>query len=131
MAYDGGCLCGQVRWRAETEPVNVRFCHCRLCQKATGGAFFARALFERSAFRESGDTTRHASSHRLVRRACAACGTPLFADPLDCPELIAVSVATCDEPETLPPGSHIWTSAKLAWLKLDDDLPKYPGPAPD
>jgi hypothetical protein len=124
-AYAGGCLCGQVRWRATAEPVNVRLCHCRLCQRATGGPYFARALFPVGAVTRDGETTAFASSHRLVRRSCARCGTPVFAEPNDAPYL-AVALATLDEPGALPPGSHTWVSQKLPWVVIDDGLPQFP-----
>jgi len=123
--YDGGCLCGQVRWRAAAEPINVRLCHCRNCQRATGGAFFARALFHAADVTRSGDTTRWASSARLHRLSCARCGTPVFAEPQDGPWL-AVALATLDDPVALSPGSHIWVSRKLPWTPIDDGLPQYP-----
>jgi hypothetical protein len=122
--YAGGCQCGQVRWRASAEPENVRLCHCRNCQLATGGAFFARILFPADAVARSGETTAWASSHRLVRRSCAHCGTPMFADPNDAP-FVAVALSTLDDPTQLAPGSHIWISEKLAWDLIADDLPQY------
>jgi hypothetical protein len=124
-AYAGGCLCGQVRWRAMGEPENVRLCHCRNCQRATGGPYFARILFPTEAVERSGETTAWASSHRLVRQSCVRCGTPVFAEPLDAPYL-AVSLTTLDDPAVLRPGSHIWVSEKLDWVRLDDDLPQFP-----
>ncbi|HEY8615254.1 GFA family protein [Phenylobacterium sp.] len=125
VAYSGGCLCGAVRWAAKAEPVNVRLCHCRLCRRATGAPYFARALFPADAVTRTGETTGFASSHRLVRRSCARCGTPVFAEPNDAPYL-AVALGTLDQPEALAPGSHIWVSQKVPWVRLDDGLPQYP-----
>lgn len=120
--YQGGCLCGRVRWRAMSEPANVRVCHCRLCQRWTGAPFFARAIFLAETFEWSGETTSAETSPRIVRRSCARCGTPLFACPNDPPARIGVAIATCDDRDALTPTVHIWTSAKVGWLSLDDGL---------
>ena len=41
---DGGCACGRVRFTANIENDEAYLCHCRMCQKATGG--FAAALVQ-------------------------------------------------------------------------------------
>src|SRR3974390_745785 len=35
----GGCLCGQIRYSANAEPVLLAVCHCKNCQKQAGTAF--------------------------------------------------------------------------------------------
>ena len=125
MQFEGGCLCGQVRWRATAGPANVRVCHCRLCQRATGGPFFARAVFLDSVFERSGETTSWPSSPRVERQSCARCGTPMFAVPNDPPARIGVSLATLDAPEALRPDCHIWVGARLPWVAIDDALPQH------
>jgi hypothetical protein len=35
----GGCQCGAVRYECAAEPLFTGKCHCRGCQKATGGAY--------------------------------------------------------------------------------------------
>ena len=37
----GGCQCGAVRYRLEAKPKATSICHCRMCQKASGGPFTA------------------------------------------------------------------------------------------
>ncbi|HET6972128.1 MAG TPA: GFA family protein [Phenylobacterium sp.] len=123
--YEGGCLCGQVRWSATARPANVRVCHCRLCQKATGGPFFARAIFRAENFAWSGEVTAWPTSPRIDRRSCARCGTPMFATPKDPPARVGVSIATCDDRSALAPECHIWVSERAAWLTLDDGLPQF------
>ena len=35
----GGCQCGAIRFRVDGELGDASICHCRMCQKATGGFF--------------------------------------------------------------------------------------------
>ena len=35
----GGCLCGQLRYEANAEPIFSAVCHCKTCQKQSGTAF--------------------------------------------------------------------------------------------
>ena len=123
--YEGGCLCGQVRWRATAEPANVRFCHCRLCQTATGSPFFARAIFLDEVFQYTGETTCWPTSPRIDRLSCARCGTPMFAKPRDPPFRIGVSITTCHDRHALAPDCHIWVREKVDWLALNDGLAQF------
>jgi hypothetical protein len=123
--YEGGCLCGRVRWRATAEPANVRVCHCRNCQRATGAPFYARAVFLAGDFERHGETTSWPTSPRVDRLSCARCGTPLFSAPKDPPARIGVALATFDDPQAVAPQAHIWVSEKLGWVSLDDGLPQH------
>jgi hypothetical protein len=130
MTRDGGCLCGAVRFKAEGEPINVRLCHCRLCQKAMGSPFFARALFPQDAITVQGETGRYPTSERLDRVFCKKCGTRLFAWRTD-GTAAGIALATFDDRHAFAPTEHIWLSAKMDWVRLNDDLPRYQeGPPP-
>ncbi len=47
---EGGCLCGEVRYRIEAEPSDVAYCHCRMCQKTSGAPAMAWGTVPSSAF---------------------------------------------------------------------------------
>ncbi|MDB5453408.1 MAG: Rieske (2Fe-2S) iron-sulfur domain protein [Caulobacteraceae bacterium] len=128
--YWGGCHCGRVRYQIRAEPVNVRVCHCRSCQKWAGSAFFARAIFPRTAVELGGAIETYASSADLRRGFCAHCGSPVTTQRLSRPDRIGISLSTLDEPNALPPEAHTWVSEKLDWVNIDDGLPQYPQGAP-
>ncbi len=124
MIREGGCLCGAVRFKAEGEPVNVRICHCRNCQKAMGSPFFARALFNQNTLTVEGDTARYASSEALDRVFCKICGTRLFSWRRN-GTVACVALAVFDDRNAFAPTEHIWVSEKIDWVKLEDGLPQY------
>ena len=43
---EGGCSCGEVRYRLSSDPLFVHCCHCLNCQRQTGSAFVINALIE-------------------------------------------------------------------------------------
>ncbi len=43
---EGGCACGDVRYRLTSEPLFTRCCHCLNCQRQTGSAFVINLLIE-------------------------------------------------------------------------------------
>ena len=129
MTREGGCLCGAVRFKCEGEPLNVRICHCRTCQKAMGSPFYARALFDPRALTVEGETAYYPSSEAIHRVFCKTCGTRLFSRRAN-GTAIGIALATFDDRNAFAPTEHIWVSEKMAWVRLDDGLPQYPGTIP-
>ena len=37
----GGCACGRIRYTASVADDDAYLCHCRMCQRATGGVSIA------------------------------------------------------------------------------------------
>ena len=129
MIREGGCLCGAVRFKARGEPINVRVCHCRKCQKAMGSPFYARALFPQDALTVEGDTGRYPSSDALERVFCKTCGTRLMSWRTN-GTAAGVALATFDDRNAFAPTEHIWVSEKMHWVTLDDGLPQHPERSP-
>ena len=132
LPIDGGCLCGGMRYRISAEPSHADYCHCRMCQRATGAPVVPWLTVAREGFAwTAGEPAVYRSSASAERLFCPACGTQLAFRDLADPLALDVTVASLDEPAAVPPSHHIWTSSRIAWFELADDLPRYPerGPA--
>jgi hypothetical protein len=125
----GGCQCGACHYEAVGEPLDIRACHCRKCQKATGAPFYARVRMAGGDVTLSGPVGWYPSSDIVLRGFCPLCGTSLFSKRAD-GSTISLLMGSLDEPDRFAPTEHIWVSGKQAWLTLADDLPCYPEGAP-
>ncbi len=120
----GGCLCGACRYETAATPIDIRACHCTLCQKATGAPFYARVRVPLDAVTMSGPVGWWHSSPALRRGFCTHCGTSLYAERAGA-NTLGLCMGSLDEPDRFRPSDHIWVSKKQAWLTLADDLPCY------
>jgi hypothetical protein len=129
--YAGGCGCGQLRYVAHGEPIDVRVCHCSLCQAANGGKALPRAVFYATEVEIVGETTSYASSNRTNRFQCARCGEGVFGKTTYQPPRCAVALHTLDEQGVLKPDMRFWVSDDPEAAELNDGLPQYPEYPPD
>ncbi len=126
-ALDGGCFCGAVRYHVAAAPRSVTHCHCRICRRTTGAPFVTWATVPAAAFTFTRGVPRELqSTAQAVRTFCGTCGTALTFRELAHPRSVDVTVGSLDDPDALVPGDHIWTVRQLAWLELEDDLPRHP-----
>ncbi|AUH33744.1 GFA family protein [Paracoccus tegillarcae] len=123
-AITGRCLCGASSYRTESKPINIRVCHCKLCQKATGAPFFARVLVPLDELNIAGPVQWHNSSPEVSRGFCADCGSALFSKRAS-RNAIGLSFGSLDRPNEFAPEEHIWISEKQSWLHFDDGLPTH------
>ena len=123
---EGGCLCGAVRYRISASPLDSGYCHCRMCQKSSGGPAQASAEIPVAGFTLiQGELKAYRSSATSVRHFCPHCGSQItFRAAVD-PAYISVNTPTLDRPEALPPRIHIWCESRIGWFETTDDLPRY------
>ena len=77
-SLEGGCTCGEVRYRLASEPMVVHCCHCRNCQCQTGSAFVVNLLIEADRIEVTAGapavmSTRSASIRTLITNALPVC----------------------------------------------------------
>lgn len=133
---EGGCQCGAVRYRLTAPPLTVYNCHCRDCQRMSGGTHSMSMPVRRETLEHlSGDLVfydKPADSGRVVRMfACARCGTKLWNEPLSSPDLLVVKAGTLDELSWAAPVGNIWTGSRPAWVQIDESLVNFPGQPAD
>ena len=127
MDWTGGCLCGTVRYRATADPIRAVHCHCGMCRRESGAAFLTHVHFSIEAFSwTEGAPTLYRSSASAGRGFCANCGSTLqmHEDVLD--DRVQVTLGSLDTPEKVQPQDHVWTDSQLPWLKIEDELPRFP-----
>jgi len=123
----GGCLCGGVRYEASEAPFDAHYCHCRKCQKMSGAPVVAAAFLPRDALRFTHGKPKFYKSSPVVDRGfCGDCGTYLLYRPLipEWSDWIIFTIASLDHPERLPPERHYGIESHIAWLNIQDDLPR-------
>ena len=133
-AIQGGCACGAVRYRLESEPFDAGWCHCRTCQLNSGAPAMAFASVPAGDLvwtRGENEVKRYRSSSFGYRTFCAACGTPFLMEVDHQPETTDFTIATLDEPASVVPGFHIFWSSRIAWFEPGDDLPRHDRFRPD
>jgi hypothetical protein len=124
--YEGGCLCGAVRYRAEGAPRHVNHCHCRMCRVGSGAPILTWVTFAREKFKwTKGAPTLRRSSDIAMRGFCNTCGTALLWQGDAGPGEIDVTAGSLDRPEGIAPQDHLWTESAVPWLTVVDDLPRY------
>ena len=129
MVMEGGCACGQVRYRLSGKPLVVNACHCTWCQRETGTVHALNAVYEfdhvehLKAEPEIIDTPSASGKGQKIAR-CPRCRVALWSHYAGGGLRIAfVRVGTLDDPDALPPDVHIFTSTKQPWVVLPPGTP--------
>ncbi|MBV9735632.1 MAG: GFA family protein [Acidisphaera sp.] len=113
----GGCQCGAVRYALYAAPGGTTICHCRMCQKASGGPFEALAPVAGGDFAWTrGPAGTFRSSSIVERDFCAACGTPLTYRNLG-RDRVSVTVGSLDEPARAAPVGQYGLESRLPWCR--------------
>ena len=121
----GGCQCGRIRFTTPVDPTEAYLCHCRMCQRATGGfaASFVNVLLSDIAW--EGEPDCYASSPIARRPFCARCGTPLGFRFNEGSDKMDLAVGSFDDTSGFRPKHHFGIESLVheSWLDTAD-LPR-------
>jgi hypothetical protein len=128
--FKGTCLCGAVKYECSADPFFMGNCHCRDCQKATGGAYDPCIGLPAAAMKISGPVKYHdskaESGSTLSRGFCAECGSRMFAKTNAMPDLAMITAGSLNDSSQYKPSMDIFTSSAQPWDHMNPELPKFP-----
>ncbi|WP_422060355.1 GFA family protein [Sphingopyxis sp.] len=133
-SYTGGCACGAVTYRIDGDPMAVRQCWCRHCQKLSTGGPTHNAFFMADAIAVDGTLASNAhaadSGNELSWYFCASCGTQLFGASSARPQMRAVRLGSLDQAHELQPTAAIWVQEAPGWVRIDPAMEQHPAQPP-
>ena len=130
IPFSGGCACGAIRYESKAEPVLMLHCHCRDCQRASGGPYSSYVIVSADAFKIlQGSPRFHASPSeaggKTHRGFCPDCGSPVVVKTDSAPHIMALRTASLDDPSWFKLQMDVWTSDAHPWDQMNSALPKF------
>jgi len=126
----GGCACGAIRYESAAEPVLMFHCHCRDCQRASGGPFSSYVIVPKEAFKLTQGSLRFHEfpsdrGGKTHRGFCPDCGSPIVVKTDAAPQVVAIRPASLDDPSWFNPQMDTWTTDAHAWDQMNPALAKF------
>ena len=129
MKIEGGCLCGDIRFIANGDPLGSIQCHCRQCQYITGGHPNVLMIMPMKTFQFIKDIPkiykRKNKNNAYSRLFCQNCGTAIGTLNPDKPDTIILKIGTFDDPSIFEPKIAIFTSEKQKFHHIDDNVKSF------
>jgi hypothetical protein len=125
----GRCLCGQVHYTANAEPVAMMACHCKTGQRHSGTAFSTLVVVPREAVTVTGNLKTYTepggtSGEPMHRRFCPDCGSPVIFEREGSPRII-IAAGTLDETSFVKPTMNIFCESAQSWVPLSPDTQNF------
>ena len=122
---EGGCQCGNIRYRIRGEAYMLYACHCTDCQKQLSSAFGMSLIVDADQIEllQGQDRLRHWDTYgedgSLKRCAfCVDCGSRLIHGDEG---RVSIKAGSLDQTDDLNPVAHIWLRSAQPWVKIDRD----------
>ena len=127
----GGCLCGGVRFEVTHAPLVALYCHCTRCQRRTGTAASANARIAPGSLRitagEELVSTYDAGEGAFKKAFCSACGSALWAQHPEKPDIRSVRLGAFDTDPGIRPSFRQFVAYAAPWEPIPEDgLTRYP-----
>lgn len=125
----GQCLCGKVDVKIDAVPFRMAQCHCRDCQKISGGGHMSLAFFSEEGVTITGETASYASTtdsgNTTTRHFCSTCGSRISGVNTVRPGVIGIPIGILDQRDWFAPQAIVYCKNRDEWDKTRDDIPNF------
>lgn len=127
---EGRCACGAVEYQINTQLEFAFNCHCRKCQRATGGGHASAFAVPLDNFKVTGTIKefRSPSDNGAATYSgfCPECGSPMTSRTERFPERIYIHAASMNDPSVFQPAFVVFAEMSQPWDKPSEQLSEAP-----
>lgn len=122
---EGSCLCGNVHYQSDADPVMVVNCYCESCRKNSGSTNSYNYAMPTGSVTITGDTVKTyedyagASGKPFYRKFCSNCGSHFISGGPAYEGLEFIKAGTVDSAHVAP-AAHIWIEEKIDWVAIPE-----------
>ena len=126
----GQCLCGSVSYTIHAdEPLRMAQCHCKDCQRSSGGGHMSLAFFKADDVEIKGELASYgataASGNTNTRHFCPKCGSRVYGENSARPGLVGLSVGCTDDNNWFKPAAIVYAKDRPAWDRTSTEIPNF------
>jgi hypothetical protein len=125
----GHCLCGNIQFQIEGEPVWSGYCHCESCRRITGSVVTSWIGIKDTDLVFTRGRPVKFEVAGIDRGFCSTCGSTLTYEANRFPNYIQVHIGALDNPNSIKPLAHVHFAEKIEWFDVEDQLPRFEGSA--
>lgn len=131
LPWEGGCRCGQVRFRISAPPIVTMACHCAGCQRMSASAFSLSILVPAAGFELTQGEPVLGGMHGPPKHFhCPHCKSWMFTRPDGLDHLVNVRATMLDDHAWYAPFVETCRSEGLPWATTGavHSFPNIPPP---
>lgn len=127
--FEGGCLCGAVRYQHGGEAMVVADCFCEDCRRSSGTSHCTHMALPTDGFKVTGETSAYArpadSGNVVTRHFCGTCGSAVYSTNSAMEGMTFVRVSSLDDLNAVEPQMTVYASRAPKWARIDDSKPVF------
>ena len=127
--FTGSCHCGEISYTFSGEPLRQVNCHCKNCQKTSGGPYLANIFVSEDnlLIKGSPKVYQHLadSGNQMTKKFCGNCGAQMFSLGSGRPGIVIIRGGTIDNLEIIQPTLNIFVSSKIPSTPLNESLSTF------